>query len=54
MQHVHLVVHHGVDGFEDEVQGQEVPGGVDHEAAVTELGVVVLDHDGQVLELAGK
>ena len=45
MKHTHLVVHHRVDSFVDEMDGKEVSCSVYHDSPIRKLGFV-LNYDG--------
>lgn len=41
MKSVHFVVHHGVDGLIDQLDGKKMPGTIDHESSVLHEGFVL-------------
>ena len=49
VQHIHLVVHHCIDGFEYEMEREEMPGSIYHKPSIRELGTV-FNGDWQVAE----
>lgn len=51
VQHIHLVVHHSIDGLFDKPERKEVAGGVDHQSSVCQRRLV-LDHQWQPFKLA--
>lgn len=48
MEDAELVVHHGVNGFVEQMHGQEVPRGINHEASVNECRFV-FDLNGELM-----
>ena len=48
MKPVHVIVHHGVDGLIDQLDGKEMPGAIDHESSVPHEGLI-FDNQRQIL-----
>lgn len=51
MQHIHFIVHHRIDSFENQFGRQKVSGGVDHQSSVRESRLI-FDANGQIFNTA--